>query len=184
MSRKLIAAKPSPCGWFWKSRRNSWRQLTRQRRRSRTQPRANQFHKEAPHKKRDASRRRVFSDLVAGGSGLHVAPGIDRRVVHADFIVNVRAGGAAANAGVPNHLAALDPRSGNGSKSREVRIPRRDSKSVIDHHQAAVAGVVVRDVDNAVGGGVNRRSVIGRHIDSRMERTLSAERVQPLAKAV
>src|SRR6267378_136376 len=132
MFRKLIAATPSPCGWFWKSRRNSWRQLARQRRHCRTQPRANQFHKEALHKKKGASRSKGIERLVAGGSGLHVAPGIDRRVVHADFVVNVRAGGAAANAGVPNHLAALDPRSGNGSKSREVRIPRRDSKSVID----------------------------------------------------
>src|SRR5467141_2212168 len=108
MSRKLIAATPSLCVWFWKSRRNSWRQLARQRRRCRTRPRANQFHKEALHKKKGASRSKGIERLVASGSGLHVAPGIDRRVVHADFVVNVRAGGAAADAGIAHDFAALD----------------------------------------------------------------------------
>src|SRR6266850_5364123 len=55
---------------------------------------------------------------------------------------------------------------------------------MINYHQAAVAGVVSRDVDDAVGRGVNRRAVIGRYIHSRVERTLTAERVQSLAKAV
>src|SRR6267378_8293467 len=148
MFRKLIAATPSPCGWFWKSRRNSWRQLARQRRHCRTQPRANQFHKEALHKKKGASRSKGMERLVAGGSGFHVAPGIDWRVVHADFVVNVRAGGASADAGIAHDFAALDPCSGNGGESREVRVPRGDSKPMINHHQAAVAGVVVSNVDN------------------------------------
>src|SRR6266446_5703996 len=122
MSRELIAATPSPCGWFWRSRRNSWPWLARQRRRRRRRPRANQVHEEAPHKKK-AHLEKSIGRLVAGGSGLHVAPGIDRRVVHAHFVVNVWAGGAAADAGIAHHFAALDPRSGNSGESREVRVP-------------------------------------------------------------
>src|ERR1700693_918418 len=48
--------------------------------------------------------------LVAGGVGAHVAPGGDRGVVHATFVMDVRARGAAADAGVANHFAALDAR--------------------------------------------------------------------------
>jgi len=42
-----------------------------------------------------------------------VAPGVDRCVVHADFVVDVRAGGAAADAAIADDLAALDAGAGN-----------------------------------------------------------------------
>src|SRR6267378_4261262 len=184
MFRKLIAATPSPCGWFWKSRRNSWRQLARQRRRCRTRPRANQFHKEALHKKKGASRSKGIERLVAGGSGLHVAPGIDRRIVHADFVVNVRAGRAAADTRVADHLSALHARSGNGSESRKVRVPGRDAKPVVYDNQAAITGVVFTDGYDSVGSRVNWRAVIGSHIHPRVKCTLTAERVQTLTKTV
>src|ERR1700680_5040467 len=48
--------------------------------------------------------------LVAGGVGAHVAPGVNRGVVHADFVMDVRARGTAADAGIADHLAALDAR--------------------------------------------------------------------------
>ena len=65
-----------------------------------------------------------------------------------------------------------------------MRVPRGDSKPMIYHYQAAVACVVVGNVDDAVGGGVNRRAVVRRHVHSGMERTLTAERIQAFAKTV
>ena len=56
--------------------------------------------------------------LVAGGSGAHVAPGINRRIVHAHFVVDVRTGGAAADTRVADHLAALNARPGHRGKRR------------------------------------------------------------------
>ena len=55
--------------------------------------------------------------LVAGGVRAHVAPGVDRGVVHADFVMHVGAGGAAADAGVADDLSALDAGARNGGHS-------------------------------------------------------------------
>src|SRR6202023_2235100 len=77
--------------------------------------------------------------LVAGGVGAHVAPGVDRGVVHADFVMDVRASGAAADAGVADHFTALDARAGNGGEGGKMRVPGGDAEAVINHDQAAVA---------------------------------------------
>ena len=66
--------------------------------------------------KMNAKRMEKPDGLVAGGVRAHVAPGVDRGVVHADFVMDVRAGGAAADAGVADHFAALDTRAGNGGE--------------------------------------------------------------------
>ena len=52
---------------------------------------------------------------------------------------------------------------------------------MVKHNQAAVAGMVLSDRHDAVRRGVNRRAVIRRYIDTRMERTLTAERIEPLS---
>jgi len=60
---------------------------------------------------------------VAGWRGLHIAPGIYRRIVHAHFVVHVRPRGTAADAAVADDLAALDARTGNRRKRRQMRVP-------------------------------------------------------------
>src|SRR6267143_807388 len=127
---------------------------------------------------------KCIQGLVASGSGLHVAPGIDRRIAHADFVVNVRAGGAATDTRVADHLSTLHARSGNGSESGKVRTPSRDAKPVVYDNQAAITGVVFTDGYDAVGSRVNWRAVIGSHIHASVKCTLTAERVQTLTKAV
>src|SRR5262249_30544393 len=119
-----------------------------------------------------------------GGGGLHVAPGVDWGVVHADFVVDVRAGGAAADSGVADHFAALDARAGDGGDRREVRVAGGGAESVGDDEQAAVAGVVLRDGDDAIGGGVHRSAVVGSDVDAGVERAFTGERVEALAEGV
>src|ERR1700738_409217 len=86
------------------------------------------------------NRQRNGPRLVAGGVGAHVTPGVDGGVVHADFVMDVRACGAPADAGVADYFAALDARAGNGGKGGEMRVPGGDAQSVVNHHKAAVAG--------------------------------------------
>jgi hypothetical protein len=63
--------------------------------------------KAPPSKKGAYVRKSAWKVSVAGGSGLHVAPGIDRRVVHTHFVVHVGARGAAADSRIPDNFAAL-----------------------------------------------------------------------------
>ena len=60
------------------------------------------------------SSQRGTACLVSGRSGLHIAPWIDRRVVHSHFVVHVRAGGTTADSAIADNLAALDAGPGNG----------------------------------------------------------------------
>src|ERR1700722_8132728 len=98
--------------------------------------------------------------LVAGGVGAHVAPGVDRGVVHADFVMDVRACGAATDAGVADHFPALDACAGNGGEGGEMRIPGGDAESVVDHYQAAVAGVGFGIDYDSVSRRVHGRAVV------------------------
>src|ERR1043166_1568088 len=89
---------------------------------------------------------------VAGRVRLHITPRIDRSIVHANFVVYVRACGAAADSAIADHLSALHAGSSDGRKRRKVRVPRRNSESVVDYNHAAVAGVIFRADPHTVGG--------------------------------
>src|SRR6266704_4450485 len=126
----------------------------------------------------------VSRGLVARWRRLHVTPRIDRRVVHAHFIVHVRSSRTAADAAIANHLAALDSRTRDGRKRRKMRVPGGDPEAMIDHDYASVAGVILGTDHNAVSGHVHRRSIIRSHIHARVERAFTAERIEALAKTV
>src|ERR1700682_3350368 len=96
----------------------------------------------------------------------------------------MRTGGAAADAGGADNLAALHPCTGNGGERQKVSCPGWYAKSVIDYNQAAVTCMVFRDGNDSIGCGVHRRAVIGGDVDARMEGALTAERIQAFAKAV
>ena len=119
---------------------------------------------------------KLWEGLVARvGGGLHVTPGIDRGVVHPDFVVNVRPGGASANSAVADDLAAFDPRTGNRGEGGHMRVPSRDAETVIDDNQAAVASVIFYDGHNAVRGGVNRCAVVRSYVNTRVKRSFTTE---------
>src|SRR5438309_208343 len=118
MFRGWIAAKPNPSAWSLMSLPSSSRPPPLPRPLGQHLPR--RPGRRAKHRRlRRAGKkqRRIeterFVKLVAGRGGTHVAPGIDWRVVHAHFVVYVRAGGAAADTGVADNLAALYPRARN-----------------------------------------------------------------------
>ena len=98
--------------------------------------------------------------------------------------MNMGSGGAAADSRIADHFAALDASSSNNGERRKMRVPGGNAKSVIDEYHAAIAGVLPRIEDNAVGRGVHGRAVIGADVNARVERTFTRERVEPLAKAI
>src|SRR5216684_6520046 len=67
------------------------------------------------------------SKLIARGSGLHIPPGVDGRVVHPYFVVHVRAGRTAADAGVPNHFPALHAGPRYARECGKVCVERGDA---------------------------------------------------------
>src|SRR6266436_4856654 len=117
-------------------------------------------------------------------SGLHIAPRIDGRVVHPDFVVDVRTCRAAAYARVANHFAALDARARDRREGGKVRVPGGDSESMIDNHQPSVTGMVLRDGDDSIRSSMNRSAIVRSHIHSGVECAFAAERVQALTEAI
>ena len=65
-----------------------------------------------------------------------------------------------------------------------MRVPRRDPKTVIDHHESSVARVVLGNRHDAICRRVNGRAVIGRDVNTSMERALTAERILPFPEAI
>src|SRR5207245_5038091 len=123
-------------------------------------------------------------ESVACRTRLHVPPRINRRVVHSNFIVHVRACRAPADAGVSHDFAALHASANHSRKRRKVRVPRGDAKPMIDHHQPPIARMILRDGDHAIRCRMHGRAVIGSHIHTSVKRTLPAERIKALAKAI
>src|SRR5580700_1593249 len=107
-----------------------------------------------------------------------------RRIVDANFIVHVRTGGAAADAGVADDLAAFDSRARHRRERRKMRVPGGDAETMIQHNQATVAGMVFSDRYNAIRRSMHRRAVIGGHIHACVERAFAVERIQAFPEAV
>src|SRR5260370_16458611 len=122
--------------------------------------------------------------LVARRSGLHIPPGIDRSVVHSNFVVYVRPRGTAADARITNHFAALDARTGNRRERRKMRVPRCDSKTMVDNHQAPISRMVLCGRDDSVRGRVNRRAIVAPPIHPTTEGAFPAEGIHALAKTI
>ena len=55
---------------------------------------------------------------------------------------------------------------------------------MVDDHQPAIASVIFRDGNDTVRGGMDRCAIIRRDVNTGMERPLSAERIEPLSKAI
>src|SRR5579863_5641864 len=98
------------------------------------------------------------SGEAAGVGDRHaqVFVGIDRRIVDADFVVEVRASGASAFANVADDVTAMHGLPGGHGKSGKMAVTRADAVAVIDFVGAAVATENVGKSDDSVGRGHDR----------------------------
>lgn len=122
---------------------------------------------------------------VAGGGGgsvAEVAPGVDGRVVDADFVVEVRAGGAAALTFVADDVAALDFGAGFDVEAGEMGVPGGDARAVVDDDNAAVAWADISFFDDAVAGGADFVTKMGSNVEAGVEGAFTAERVEAFTK--
>src|SRR5450631_3585658 len=127
--------------------------------------------------------------LAAGGESAYVCDreaqvfvGIYRSVIDADFVMEVRAGAAAALTDESDGVAAMHVLAGHDGKVRQVAVACRDAMAVVDHDGASVSAHEVGKGDDSVGGRHNGLPVSGSDIDAAVECAFSVERVNALAK--
>src|SRR3954452_14263340 len=109
---------------------------------------------------------------------------VDRRVVQAHLVVQVRAGGAAGGTDVADDVAALHVLSRLARVGRKMAVTRREAVAVreIDHVAVAV-GPFGLDHD-AIGGSADGLSDRGRNVDRVVRARLAGEWIGAPAEAV
>ena len=122
--------------------------------------------------------------LVASRRRPHIPPRIHRCIIYAHFIMHVRPSRPPADPRIPDHFAALHPRTRNRRERRQVRVPRRNPETVIDHHQPAITRVILSDHYDSVRRRMHGHAIVRRHIHAGMKRAFSAERIQPLTEGI
>src|SRR5271156_1066225 len=124
----------------------------------------------------------LVSSGGGGGGSPEVAPRVHRSVVEADFVVQVRSRRTAAGAFVSDDVAAFYVRAWLGVERGKMPVPGGHAKAMVNDNEAPVAGAAIHNHDNAVGGGVYLIAVVRGDVNSRVERTFTAERVKALAE--
>ena len=127
----------------------------------------------------------LASGLVAvalGYGDAEILVGIDGRVVDADFVVQVGAGGASAHANVADGVAAMDLLSGRDSESRKVAVASGNAVAVIDHDGFAVSAQKVGEGYYAVGGRDDGMTERAANINAAVKCAFSVEWVDALAE--
>src|ERR1700733_13616609 len=76
---------------------------------------------------------------AVGYGDAEILVGIDRSVVNADFIVEMRTGRTSALAHVADHVAAMHALSSRDGKAGEMPVAGADAVAVVDHDGLAVA---------------------------------------------
>src|SRR4051812_4495730 len=121
-------------------------------------------------------------DVRLRGVQTEILVRVHRRVVDADFVVQVRPGGASAEPDVADDVAALHALARGNVEAREMSVTRRDAVWMVDHDQSPVAVLQVGELDHAVCGRDDRMSVRARDIYAGVERALTVERVSALTE--
>ena len=91
--------------------------------------------------------------LISGGTdrvAMQITPRIDRRIVDADFVMNVRRRSPPALSNQSNHFTALHMSTDVGIKRGKVSIPGRNSETMVDDHQTAITATRIDEHDDAV----------------------------------
>src|SRR6056297_3950703 len=100
---------------------------------------------------------------------LDVGHGVDGLAVHADFVVQMGAGGPSCVAHITNSIPARDPLTRLHADSRHMGVASLDAEGMFDLDKAAVARQPAGMADNAVGRGIDRGAVRGREVGSGMQ---------------
>src|ERR1700760_2800505 len=123
---------------------------------------------------------------LAGGELLHglahVLVRIHRRVVDADLVVEVRAGGTAYAADVADDFAAVHILAGGDGESGEMAIESMDAVAVIEDDFLTVAAGGTCHQDGAVGRGADWLTHSSGDIDALVEGAFAIEGVLALAE--
>ncbi|PAV93290.1 hypothetical protein WR25_26979 [Diploscapter pachys] len=112
--------------------------------------------------------------VIGGGQERHR---VHRMAVDTDFIMQVRAGRTAGRPHQCDQLAARHARAIGDEDLRQMAIAGRDALAVVDLDQIAVTALAAGVIDDAVGGGIDRRADRTGDVDARMHRRGAAERV-------
>src|SRR5271165_5214209 len=104
--------------------------------------------------------------LASGGEAAYVCDrqakvlvGIDRGIVDADFVVEVRPGAATALANESDGVSAMHVLAGHDRKVRQMAVAGSDAVAVVNHDGASVSAQEIGVSDYAVGGSYHRLSV-------------------------
>ena len=120
---------------------------------------------------------------AVGDRDAEVFVGIDRSVVDANFVVEVRSGGASAEANVADGVAAMNLLAGCDRETGKVAVAGGDAVAMIHHDELAVSAEEVRESDYAIGGRDDRVAVGAADIHAAVKRALAVERIDALPKA-
>jgi len=112
---------------------------------------------------------------------LEVRVGVDGRAGHADFVVEMRGGGAACLTGPGDDLAASDALAGEDIEVGEVAVVGFHSIAMVDDEKATIAGVDVGEFDLAAGSGNHRGPDGDGDVDAGVEAAMAIERIEALA---
>src|SRR5579863_1701907 len=94
----------------------------------------------------------------------------------------MRASCAPALAFLRNHFSALRALAYLHVVRRQMRIPRGDSKSMIENHYTSVTFAPARPRYHAIGRRTHTVVIMRRDVQSSVEFAFSIERIQPLPK--
>src|SRR5262245_45440333 len=124
--------------------------------------------------------------LLGAGHGLRGFKELGRvlrRATVANLEVQVRAGGAAGRADVGDLAAALQNVAFAYIQFGAVRVAGNQVVAVVDVDHVAILRMEAREDDDARGGGVHRRAVVGEEVDAFVHRPLAGERIDAAAEA-
>src|ERR1700757_1035945 len=118
------------------------------------------------------------SEAAAVGNGdAEVFIGIDRDVVDANFVMEMRPGGASAFPNIADYVAPMHTLSSGNGETRKVPVAGADAVAVVDHDGFAVAAHHVGKGHDAIRRGDDLRAVAAADIDSAVKCAFPVERI-------
>src|ERR1700733_1052446 len=108
---------------------------------------------------------------------------INRRVVNANFVVEVWSCRSSAEADITDGIAPMDVLTGGDGEAGKMAVTGGDSVAVIDHEGLAVSAHEIGERDTAIGRGDDRVAIIAADIYAAVKCPLTVERIDALTKA-
>ena len=108
---------------------------------------------------------------------------IDRRVVNANLVVEVRSCRPSAEADITDGIAPMHVLTGGDGEAGKMAVTGGDSVAVIDHEGLTVPAHEIGERNDAIGGGDDRVAVIAADIYAAVKCPLAVERIDALTEA-